>query len=109
MKKKNIFVWVKEPHKPAEQKTIPNTLKALQEAVGGNIESYTFSDDAVILCDEEGWLKNYPPNVKLMGGVFYGNIVLAGVDGDEFTDFPIGEEWRMRYIFPMLFEAGEKQ
>ena len=43
----------KEPGKPWVSVEIDNELKPLQKAVGGYLESFTFSEDACILCDEE--------------------------------------------------------
>lgn len=65
---------------------IENSLEALQQAVGGYVETVTFCSDAVLLCDEEGKIKNRPMNVKLFGEEFVGTILIVGVNGDEFTD-----------------------
>lgn len=65
---------------------IENSLKALQEAVGGYIETVSIASDAVIICNEEGLLKNMPLNLKLLGVPFFGPVLIVGVDGDEFTD-----------------------
>ena len=109
MKKKNIRVWVKEPRKPAELKMMPNTLKALQETVGGYIETVTLFDDAVFICDEEGLLKNTPFNFRLCGHFFFGTVIFAGVYGDEFCDHPMQDEDEMKLMFPELFKVGEKK
>lgn len=108
MKQKNIRVWFKEPRKKAELRTMPNTLEALQGAVGGYIETYSIAMDATIVCDEEGWLKNYPPNVSMWNNVFFGNILLVGVDGEEFCDFPEQDEANMKRMFPGLFREGKQ-
>lgn len=81
---KKIRVLVKEPGKEAELRDIPNTLKALQNAVGGYIETMWLEDSCVIICNEEGKLQGLPPNFLLMGDLIVGTAVLAGVDGEEF-------------------------
>ena len=65
---------------------IENSLEAVQQAVGGYVETVTFCSDAVLLCDEEGKIKNRPMNVKLFGEELVGTILIVGVNGDEFTD-----------------------
>lgn len=67
---------------------IPNTLEALQEKVGGYIETVTFATDAAIICNEEGRLMGLPYNCNLLGVSFVGPILIVGVDGEEFTGIP---------------------
>lgn len=75
-------VIVKEPGKPAEVKDIPNTLDALQKAVGGYIETVHIATNLVAIVDEEGKLKGKPSNV--LGLV--GTIVFAGIKKERFGD-----------------------
>ena len=82
-------VYIKEPGKKPQLKNIPNTLEALQEIVGGYIETVTFGD-TIVICNEEGRLKGLPENCKVYGcgkESFVGTIAFVGKDGDEFTDF----------------------
>lgn len=78
---------VKEPGKAAEIKDIKNDLKELQGIVKGYIETVTITSDAVVICNEEGRLLGLPHNCEICGVDFVGTIVLAGVKGDELTDF----------------------
>ena len=68
---------------------IPNTLEALQTEVGGYIETYTFKEDACIVCNEEGRLLNLPCCTTTLGVEFAGPILVVGVDGEEFCDVPM--------------------
>jgi hypothetical protein len=86
-----------------EEATIPNTLKALQEAVGGYIETVTLDNGVVLICNEEARLRDMPYNFTLrrMWGVvtiqnaIFGTVIACGVDGDEFADIPIDfNEWK---------------
>ncbi|MBQ7244604.1 MAG: DUF3846 domain-containing protein [Bacilli bacterium] len=93
-KKERIKGWKKEPGKKPYRIDISNELQALQRQVGGYIETVT-EGDAVIICDEEGRLKNLPYNCKIFGihgeiASFCGTILFFGVDADEgeFTDCP---------------------
>ena len=88
-----IKVIIKRPDEDIGHVTwISNTLKALQEIVGGYIETVTLAEDMVIICNEEGLIKNLPPNCKICGHWFVGTIILAGVDGEEFADVPITQQ-----------------
>ena len=60
-----MVVIKKEVGKAPEIIEIENELKALQYAVGGYIETLTFSTDAVLVFDEEGRIKDKPVNAKL--------------------------------------------
>ena len=87
-----------------EEATIPNTLKALQEAVGGYIETVTLPEhNLVLICNEEGRIRDMPYNFTLrrMRGVvtvqnaIFGTVVACGTDGDELADIPIDfNEWK---------------
>lgn len=83
-----IKVIVKVPGKAPEMRTVRNELQSLQQLVGGNIETVTVSTDLVIICNEEGRLRNLPYNMTLLGIDFLGTIVFAGAKGDEFADVP---------------------
>lgn len=74
----------KDPGKPPRLVEIPNTLKALQQAVGGPIETVTFYVDATIICNEAGRLMGLPYNCRFLGIDFVGPILVVGVDGDGF-------------------------
>lgn len=81
---KKIRVLVKEPGKEAELREIPNTLKALQSAVGGYIETVTFAEDCTLIVNEEGKLQGLPVNFRIFGDVIVGTALFAGVSGEEF-------------------------
>ena len=80
---------MKAPGTPAHTVIIPNELKMFQQIVGGYIECVQLAEDLVILCDEEGRLKNYPYNCEICGIIFVGTILLVGTDGEDFTDVPV--------------------
>ena len=62
MSKKLRALLVKENELPVEIE-IPNNLTSLQKQVGGYIEYFYMPEieDAVIICNEEGRIKNYRP------------------------------------------------
>ncbi len=98
-----IRILLKEPGKKARFEYIDNELKAMQETVGGYIETVTLAEDVVIICDEEGRLKGAPKNCEVCGIDFVGPIFFAGIDGEELCDVPL-DEYMAATIFPELME-----
>ena len=84
-----MIVLNKEPGKDPVLTDIDNTLESFQKNVGGYIETVTLTEELVIVCNEEGRIQSLPYNCTLLRAVdFYGTILIAGIDGDEFTDVP---------------------
>ena len=87
-----IRAIVKRPDEDIGHVTsISNTLKNLQNIVGGYIETVTIIAEepkVVIICNEEGRILNMPYNCTINGIDFCGDIIAVGVDGDEFADLP---------------------
>ena len=70
---------------------VPNELHALQQAVGGHIETVCLKNGGIMIVDEEGLLKQYPHNdmASYISGLhIYGTALIVGADGDEFDDVP---------------------
>ena len=77
----------KKPGHDAEVIDILNTLEALQERIGGSIETVGCFADACVICDEEWRFKYYGTQV-ICGMLFGGPILIVGTQGEEFTDLP---------------------
>ena len=60
----------------------------LSKSVGGYIETVTLTEELAIVCNEEGRIQSLPYNCTVMNADFCGTILIAGIDGDEFTDAP---------------------
>lgn len=58
---------IKEPGKKARAHMIENTLEALQEAVGGYIETVPVMTDTLMIVNEEGKLRGLPHNFFIEG------------------------------------------
>lgn len=98
-----IKVFMKRPDSPKGYMTyISNTLQNLQRNVEGYIEvvpeivyrtGWNGEDlgDAkiVVICNEEGRLRHMPYCCTILGRDYVGPIIIAGVDGEEFTDIPL--------------------
>lgn len=91
-------IW-KKPGRPPETAEVENTLAALQEAVGGRIETVRLAEDACIVCNEEGWLQRLPYNCRVGGMPLAGDVLLVGVCGEEFCDIPGDPETIGRLVF----------
>ena len=87
-----IRVLVKRPGEALRPQVVENALKALQDLVGGHIESLTPFTDLAILRNEEGRLLDLPYNVNLLGVDFVGPIVFVGVVRDRFVSVPRSAE-----------------
>lgn len=86
---RKIKVIAKRADKPEPYVTwISDSLKNLQNFVGGFIETVTVATDLVIICNEEGRLQGLPYNCEVLGITFVGDILFVGVDGEEFADCP---------------------
>lgn len=75
---------------------IENTLKEFQRLVGGHIETVT-TGNVVTICDEEGRLKGKPINNNAPR--FVGDIVVCGVDGEEFCSLDDDNMERLKEFF----------
>lgn len=99
MPDKEIKIYVKEPGNPLEARKIPNTLKTMQQIVGGYIETVTVATDLVIVCNEEGRLIGLPYNCTIAGGCdFVGTIFFVGKFRDEFCSIGVSKEWIRQII-----------
>lgn len=91
----------KRPGQEPQIIDVENSLEALQLEVDGWIETVTFAEDACVICNEEGRIQGLPFNLELMGVLFFGTILIVGVDGENFTD--LGDAAMER----MMREMGE--
>lgn len=88
----------------AQEVDIENTLEALQEAVGGYIETVTLVPDRVVMIvNEEGLIRSLPCNLAasiVAGFGIVGTTIVVGVDGEEFCDVPEGIIEKIRKALP---------
>jgi len=102
-----IKVIIKRPDEEYGHMTwISNTLENLQRNVGGFIETVTLGvvPRIVIICNEEGRLQGLPYNCTICGHAFVGDIIIAGIDGDEFADVPMTMQEYKRNFFSVKEE-----
>ena len=106
-----MTVVLVEPNKEARVTKIDNTLKAMQETVGGYIEAvYPYDDNVAIVCNEESKIVGLPLNraLKDADGKVYdiiaGTFLVAGLTEDNFGS--LTEEQKNHYL--KEFEHPEK-
>lgn len=79
----------KEPGKAPRTMVIPNELHIFQQLVDGYIEVVTMQNGLVAIVNEDGKLWGMKPSgLTYKGDPLVGNVILCGVDGDQFTDVP---------------------
>ena len=115
----NLSVLLVEPGKCPKVIEIEDTLEAMQNIVGGDIEVYEpFDDEVAIVCNEEGKVKGLPLNraiysdrgeiVDIIAGAFF--VCYAPVDSDGFLSLPkeLAEKYEECFKEPESFnmEAG---
>jgi hypothetical protein len=101
---KKISVLIKEPGKKPRHVNISDTLENLQKTVDGFIETVTIAEDACVICDENGRLRDKPWCCTVAGWPLVGTVILCGVDGDGFADWPLSYE-ETKKLFPNMWEV----
>lgn len=90
-----IRVMVKEPYEAPYVTEIDNELEELQRIVGGYIECVPFPGvpDAVLICNEEGKLKELTPNIFFGSDVIRGTLIVAGIAGEGLPEWRESDIW----------------
>ena len=106
-------VLVIEPECRPEVREIDDSLKAMQEIVGGYIQPIYLDDSVALVCNDEGKVMNLPLNRGLRdkNGQIYdsvsGTFFLCGApaDSDHFTSLTPEqiEQYRKRFHTPEMF------
>ena len=106
---KKIKCIVKRPDEQFGHVTwISDSLENLQKTVGGYIETVTLDNGVVLICNEEGKIRDMPYNfttrklinINAFGSLYgqfpiFGTVIACGTEGDEFADIPIDfNEWK---------------
>lgn len=113
-----ITVLLVEPGKYPREIKIENTLKAMQDIVGGYIErSMMFDDDVAVICNEEGKIKGLLLNraiygqdekvIDVIAGTFF--LCYAPADSDSFLSMPkaLMEKYKEIFKLPEKFAIDQ--
>lgn len=85
---------IKEPYGDSRLIDVDNELGALQDLIGGWIETVTFRG-FVVICDEEGRLTGKPHCCTVGATDFVGTVLVVGDNGEDFCDVAIPlDEWK---------------
>jgi len=87
----------RRPGEKFEAVDIPNTLKALQEQVGGPIEAVAITNRTTLIVNENGKLEGLPYNCDICGHRLVGTVLAVWVDGEDFVDNR-SDPWFMEYL-----------
>ena len=113
---KKISVLLVEPGKCPKVIEIEDTIEAMQNIVGGDIEVYEpFDDEIAIVCNEEGKVKGLPLNraiysdrgelVDIIAGTFF--VCYAPVDSEGFLNLTkeLAEKYEEYFKEPESFNT----
>lgn len=79
-----ITIVIKAPGKEAYSKEIEDELEVYHQILGGYFEAIGFDKNQILLCDDEGKLKDLEPNLLVPGDVIVGTVIVVGTEGEEF-------------------------
>lgn len=97
-----MTVLMVEPGYAPYEKTIPNTLEAKQELVGGLITAiYPYEEMVAIVANDEGILLNMEFNRSVEGGYggVFGSFFVCGLTEDSFCSLPPDQMERFKKKF----------
>ena len=106
-------ILVVEPERRPEVREIDDSLKVMQDIVGGLIQPIYFDDSVALICNDEGKLMNLPANRGLRDkdgqiyDIVFGTFFLCGAppDSDHFTSLTPEqiERYKERFHTPEMF------
>ncbi len=116
-KETEIKVLVCKPNEKAELITIPNTLEAKQQLVGGWIEAiYPYEDEIALVCNEEGKVDGLDLNraiydeecniIDIVAGTFF----ICGITEDDFGSLSdeLAEKYLKKFLYPEIFYRNHR-
>lgn len=83
------------PGRHPELIQVDNALKALQEQVGGRIETISIDENLIGIVNEEMILLGLPYNGKIGDQHIFGTLLVVGLNGEEFCDVPENSPFSM--------------
>ena len=105
MAKEKIKVIIKDVNKAPRTAIVNNCLQNFQAKVAGFIQ--IIPDKAVpngiMIVNDEGAVNGMEVNCRINGMNIFGNIVFAGQDGEDISDYPISFA-EMKKVHPEVFE-----
>ena len=81
-----MLILKKEPGGVFYVKNIPNTDDAFHDEIGGYYEIVRYSQHCVLICDEDGIMKDLPYNTTIAGQRFLGPVFFVGVEDNRYGE-----------------------
>ena len=106
--KMDIQVLKFTPGQLPEAVTMPNTLEAFQEAVGGDIETVGLDANVALVCNEAGKLMGLPANRQVGGDTIAGTFLIVGAEDGDFCSLSDGDaaHYAVKFAEPMPVQEG---
>lgn len=115
----DIKILVVEPMKPCEVREIPDTLDAMRQVVGGDIEAVTSLRNAsAIVCNDTGKFRGLPYNRPLLDesgliplDILHGTFFITGMRGEHFVSLTDEQIQRYKDLYDnvMIVTAVKEQ
>lgn len=87
---KTVKIIYKKPNEFPAVMEIEDTIENYQDLVGGYIETVSFNDKTLIVCNEEGKLLGLEPNIIYNGDCIVGPVIFVDYNDDgDFVDCSI--------------------
>lgn len=84
---RKVSVIIKRPGEKPYKTNISDSLKNLQNTVGGYIETVTLFEDMTFIVNKEGRLLGLPYNCTVCGVELYGTVIVIGSKATSSTIF----------------------
>ena len=103
---RKVSVIIKRPGEKPYKTNISDSLKNLQNTVGGYIEIVTLCEyeDITFIVNARGLSHGLLYNCTVCGVDIYGPLIVIGVKGDEFDGIPITFD-QAKKLFPQMWEV----
>lgn len=88
---KKIKIVLQNPGELSRIVTVPNTLEALQELVGGYIEVVGIGNGLLLVMNEEGKIKGLPENVRCLYDTIVGPVFITADKDEDFRSLTTEE------------------
>ncbi|MGL4573045.1 MAG: DUF3846 domain-containing protein [Clostridium sp.] len=82
---KDLIVYQEVGKKPVKKYVDLMDIKELQQLVGGYIETIPMANGILLVCNEEGMIKNLPVNMVFANNVIHGNAFYCAFDSEDFA------------------------
>ena len=99
---KKIKVVVQNPGELSRIVTVPNTLEALQELVGGYIEVVGIGNGLLLVMNEEGKIRGLPESVRCLYDTIVGPVFITADKDEDFRsltteEIQIARAWLLKH------------